>query len=238
MQAAEGRALASAVSVDGTETRESHSDSLRRGCLMPVVCGYFPQVGFDLDGMQQNGLRGGLESHQGCCSWMVGGETTGFPEPLSQTWLPLQLVSPTGLMPGPGTGCFVAAGSGWTCSSSVGPRCHRNWTSVHPPPCLRSTPFLLTAHPLLSCRLLTTALMEGGEIPVGAEGGGMDIWNLRSGKPLAGRVSRFYLWLPALSLIWLLQNELRWEDSIWRTRPNTGRRRRLRSSLGEGRGAF
>lgn len=155
MQAAEGRALASAVSVDGTETRESHSDSLRRGCLMPVVCGYFPQVGFDLDGMQQNGLRGGLESHQACCSWKVGGETTGFPEPLSQTWLPLQLVSPTGLMPGPGTGCFVAAGSGWTCSSSVGPRCHRNWTSVHPrtlfalhpfPPNSTAPPFLQASH--------------------------------------------------------------------------------------------
>lgn len=162
MQVAEGCALASAISVDGIETRESHSDSLRRGCLMPVVCGYFPQVGFDLDGMQQNCLRGGLESHQGCCSWMVGGETTGFPELLSQTWLPLQLVSPTGLMPGPGTGCFVAAGSGWTCSSSVGPRCHRNWTSVHPrtlfalhpfPPNSTAPPFLQASHHSTNGRL-------------------------------------------------------------------------------------
>lgn len=65
MHTTEGLAVACAVSVDGVETRDSHSDSLRRGCLMPVVCGYFSQVGFDLDGMQQNGLRGGLESHRG-----------------------------------------------------------------------------------------------------------------------------------------------------------------------------
>lgn len=87
VQAVEGRVSVAAVSVGGIETRVSHSDSLWRWCLMPVVCGYFPQVGFDLDGMQQKGLRGGLESHRGRIG-TVGGETTGFPEPLSQTWLP------------------------------------------------------------------------------------------------------------------------------------------------------
>lgn len=58
MQAVEGRAVAAAVSVGGIETRDSHSDSLRRWCPVPVVCGYFPQVGFDLDGMQAERLEG------------------------------------------------------------------------------------------------------------------------------------------------------------------------------------